>query len=289
MNYLLHLLILFELYVMLAMSLNLMVGYTGLVSLAHAAFYGIGAYLTTLMMVDLGLGFLPSLVTAACGTIVLSLLISLASLRFRGDYFILSTLAFQVIIFTILYNWIDVTRGSYGIPDIPRPSIAGIRLDSLPSFAIFGLVITSVVVGFFIIVFRSPFGRTLQSIRDDEIAATSLGKHSLSFKARSVAITSGCAAIAGGLYATYVTFIDPNSFTTEESMLLLSMVVIGGTGNIRGPIVGAIILIVLPEMLRFLYVPDAIAANLRLIIYGLLLVIIMRYRPQGIAGRYGFE
>jgi branched-chain amino acid transport system permease protein len=289
MNYLLHLLILFELYVMLAMSLNLMVGYTGLVSLAHAAFYGIGAYLTTLMMVDLGLGFFPSLVTAACGALLLSLLISLASLRFRGDYFILSTLALQVIVFAVLYNWIGVTRGSYGITDIPRPSFVGIRLDSLASFAIFGLVITSAVLGFLTVVFRSPFGRTLQAIRDDEIAATSLGKHSLSFKARSVAIASGCAAVAGGLYATYVTFIDPSSFTTEESMLLLSMLVIGGTGNIRGPVVGAILLIVLPEMLRFLSVPDAVAANLRLIIYGLLVVVIMRYRPQGIAGRYGFE
>jgi branched-chain amino acid transport system permease protein len=270
------------------MSLNLMVGYTGLVSLAHAAFYGVGAYLTTLLMVDLGLGFFQSLALAACGAVALSLLISLASLRFRGDYFILATLALQVIIFSVLYNWISVTRGSYGITDIPRPSIAGIRLETLPSFAVFGLAVASVVVGFLTVVFRSPFGRTLRAIRDDEVAATSLGKNSLSFKSRSVAIASGCAAVAGGLYATYVTFIDPNSFTTEESMILLSMVVIGGTGNIRGPVVGAALLIAIPELLRFLSVPDAIAANLRLVIYGLMLVVIMRYRPQGIAGRYVF-
>lgn len=289
MNYLLHLLVLFELYVILAMSLNLMVGYTGLVSLAHAAFYGVGAYLTTLLMVDLGLGFFQSLVIAACGAVALSLLISLASLRFRGDYFILATLALQVIIFSVLYNWISVTRGSYGITDIPRPSVAGIRLETLPAFAVFGLAVASVVVGFLTVVFRSPFGRTLRAIRDDEVAATSLGKNSLSFKSRSVAIASGCAAVAGGLYATYVTFIDPNSFTTEESMILLSMVVIGGTGNIRGPVVGAALLIAIPELLRFLSVPDAVAANLRLVIYGLMLVVIMRYRPQGIAGRYVFE
>lgn len=289
MSYLLHLLVMFELYVMLAMSLNLMVGYTGLVSLAHAAFYGIGAYITTLMMLDLGVGFFPSLTVAACGAAAVSLLISLASLRFRGDYFILSTLAFQVIVFAVLYNWTHVTRGAYGIAGIPRPSVAGIKLDSLPSFALFGLATASAVVGFLIVVFRSPFGRTLRAIRDDETAATSLGKHSLSFKARSVAIASGCAAAAGGLYATYVTFIDPNSFTTEESMLLLSMVTIGGTGNVRGPVVGAALLIAIPETLRLLYVPDAVAANLRLIVYGLLVVIIMRCRPQGVAGNYVFE
>lgn len=289
MNYLLHLLILIEIYLMLALSLNLMVGYTGLLTLAHAAFYGIGAYATTLLMIHGGFGFVPALVFAVCIAVVLSLLISIAAWRFRGDYFVLATLAFQVIVFSILNNWIDVTQGSFGIPDIPRPSILGMRFDSLTSLATLGLILAISITAFLALAYRSPFGRTLQAIRDDEIAATSLGKDLMSFKIRSVALASGCAAVAGAFYATYVTFIDPTSFTTEASVLLLSMVVIGGTGNLRGPIVGATFLVLIPELLRFFAVPDSLAANLRMIIYGLLLIVIMRFRPQGIAGTYRFD
>ena len=145
------------------------------------------------------------------------------------------------------------------------------------------------VVGFLGIIYRSPFGRTLRAIRDDELAARSLGKRAVSYRVRSVAIASACAAIAGGLYATYIRFIDPTSFTTDESIAMLSMVIVGGTGNFRGPIVGAVLLVLLPEALRFLAIPESIAANLRLIIYGLLLIGMMRLRPQGIAGEYQFD
>lgn len=289
MNYLLHLIVLLEIYVILALSLNLMVGYTGLVTLAHAAFYGIGAYISTLLMVNHGLHFLSSLILSIAGVSLLSFLISFSSLRFRGDYFILVTLAFQIIAFTILYNWVDVTRGPFGIPGIPKPDILGIKIDSLLAFSAFGLVLMMMVLGILAVLFRSPFGRALQAIRDDELAVTALGKKVTSFKVRSVAIASTCAAVAGTLYATYVTYIDPTSFTLNESILLLSMVIVGGTGNIKGPIAGAVLLVFLPELLRFLAIPDAIAANLRLIIYGLLLIILMLFRPQGIAGRYQFE
>jgi len=289
MNYLLHLLVLLELYVILAMSLNLMVGYTGLVTLAHAAFYGIGAYISTLLMVNYGFDFLLSLIFSIAVASVLSFLISFSSLRFRGDYFILVTLAFQIIVFTVLYNWVDVTRGPYGIPGIPKPIIFGWQVDTLVSFSAFGFVLMLIVFAMLTVIFRSPFGRTLQAIRDDELAVTALGKDITSFKVRSVAIASTCAAVAGTLYATYVTYIDPTSFTLNESILLLSMVIVGGTGNIKGPIVGAIVLVLLPELLRFLAIPDSVAANLRLIIYGLLLILLMLFRPQGIAGKYQFE
>jgi branched-chain amino acid transport system permease protein len=163
------------------------------------------------------------------------------------------------------------------------------RIDSLASFAALGFMLALSVTALLALAYRSPFGRTLQAIRDDEIAATSLGKNVVSFKMRSVALASGCAAVAGAMYATYVTFIDPTSFTTEESVLLLSMVVIGGTGNLKGPIVGSALLVLIPELLRFLAVPDSVAANLRMILYGLLLIVIMRFRPQGIAGKYRFD
>lgn len=289
MNYFFHLAVLIEIYLILSLSLNLMVGYTGLLSLAHAAFYGIGAYITTLLMVNFGINFFSSMFIAIVGATTLSLLISYASLRFRGDYFILSTLAFQIIVFAILYNWIEVTRGPYGIPNIPKPSLFDVKIDSLLSFSILGLIITAIIIWMLRTVLKSPFGRILQAIRDDEVATASLGKKVISYKIRSVAIASACAAIAGSIYATYITYIDPTSFTLNESMLMLSMVIVGGTGNVRGPIIGAFILVLLPELLRFLAIPDTVAANLRLIIYGLLLILMMRFRPQGIAGSYRFE
>lgn len=289
MNYFLHLIVLIELYVILSLSLNLMVGYMGLVTMAHAAFFGIGAYISTLLMINYGFDFLLSLLFAIAGAYVLSFFVSFSSLRFRGDYFILVTLAFQIIVFSILYNWIEITRGPYGIPGIPKPNIFGLKIDTLVSFSIFGFILMLIVCGILIVVFRSPFGRVLQAIRDDELATTSLGKGTASFKLRSVGIASVCAAVAGTLYATYVTYIDPTSFTLNESILLISMVIVGGTGNIKGPILGAILLVLLPELLRFLAIPDSFAANLRLIIYGLLLIILMRFRTQGIAGKYKFE
>lgn len=289
MNYLWHLAVLLEIYLMLGLSLNLMVGYTGLLSLAQAAFCGVGAYLTALLMVDSGLGFLPALALAVAGTVVLSLLVSAASLTFRGDHFILTTLAFQVLVFSVLYNWIDVTRGPFGIAKIPKPSIAGVKVESTQGFALFGLGLMLIVVGFIALVYRSPFCRALRAIREDELAAMALGKGTASLKIRSVAITSACAAVAGGLYATYITFIDPTSFTTEESILMLSMVIVGGTGNFKGPLVGAVVLVLVPELLRFVAIPDSVAANIRLIVYGGLLVTLMRFRPQGIAGEYRFD
>jgi branched-chain amino acid transport system permease protein len=284
-----HLIILFELYVILALSLNLMVGYTGLLTLAHAAFYGIGAYICALLMLNLGFGFLLALIFVVIGVSFVSLLILFASLRFRGDYFILVTLAFQIIVFAILYNWVEVTRGPFGVAGIPKPEVFGFTINSLVSFSIFGFIFMSLVFGLLVVVMRSPFGRALQAIRDDELAITALGKNVTSFKVRSVIISCSCAGVAGALYATYVTYIDPTSFTLNESILLLSMIIIGGTGNIKGPIAGAILLVTLPEALRFLEISDSVAANVRLIIYGLLLIFLMLFRPQGIAGKYHLE
>lgn len=289
MNYLLHIVVLFEIYIILTLSLNLMLGYTGLLTLAHGAFYGIGAYISTLLMVNLGWNVLPAIGAAIIGSAVISLLISYGSVRFKGDYFILATLAFQVITFAILYNWVELTRGPYGIPGIPKPFFLGIHINSIGSFVAFGAAITGIVCWFLIRIMHSPFGRTLRGIRDDELAVRVLGKDTITFKIKSVAIASACAAIAGTLYAAYITYIDPTSFNLDESILLLSMVIIGGTGNVRGPIIGAVVLVLLPEVLRFLAIPDSIAPNIRMILYGIMLAGFMYWRPQGIAGEYKLQ
>jgi len=289
MNYFFHLLILINIYAILALSLNLLVGYTGLLSIAHAAFYGIGAYVATLVMIKLGIAFLPAMLLGILIAMLLSLLIALASLRFRGDYFVLASLGFQVIVYSLLHNWISLTRGPYGIPGIPKPSLFGYEIGSLVSFFVFSLIIALIVLTILYRLMISPFGRVLQAIRDDELATLTLGKHVASFKMKSFVVASGLAAAAGALYATYVTYIDPTSFNLDESILMLSMAIIGGTGNVRGPLMGAVLLILLPEVLRFLAIPDTVAPQVRLIIYGLLLILMMRFRPQGIAGTYQFE
>ncbi len=289
MNYLLHILTMINIYAILALSLNLLVGYTGLLSLSHAAFYGIGAYISTLLVMKLSLGFLPTLLLAIAGTVLLSFTISLPSLRLRGDYFVLASLGFQIIVFTILYNWIDLTRGPYGIPGIPRPKIFGVEINSIFLYFVFTGFIAALCAGLLYLIGHSPFGRTLKAIREDEIAAAALGKNVTRFKIRAFAIAAGFAAVPGALFAGYLRYIDPTSFTVMESVFILSIIIIGGTGNLSGPLIGTVLMIFLPETLRFLEIPDAIAANMRQIIYGALIILIMRYQPQGLSGEYRFE
>lgn len=289
MNYIFHIFILINIYSILSLSLNLLVGYTGLLSLCHASFYGLGAYTYTLLMMKAGLGFFPSLFFSILGSIILSLAISIPSLRLKGDYFILSTLAFQIITFTILYNWVALTRGPYGIPGIPMPTIFGMRIDTISSYFLFSGIIALLCGLLLYLIGNSPFGRALKAIREDEIVASSLGKNITSFKITAFAISAGLAAVPGVLFAGYMRYIDPTSFTLSESVFILSLIIIGGTGNLSGPLLGTVLMCLLPEILRFLAIPDSIAANMRQIIYGFLIILIMRYRPQGLSGEYKFQ
>lgn len=289
MNYFLHILIMCAIYLILALSLNLLIGFTGLLSIAQAAFYGIGAYISTLLMVKLGFNFFLTIPLAILGAMIFALIVALPSLRLKGDYFFLSTLAFQIIIFSLLYNWIPLTRGPYGIPGIPRPQIFGFEFQEIPIYFILASLISFLVFFVFKELYSSPFGRVLKSIREDEIVTSALGKNPIKFKVEAFIISGGLAAIAGSLYASYVTYIDPTSFTLDESVFILSIIIIGGTGNLKGPLIGTIIMLFLPEILRFLRIPDTIAPNVRQIIYGALIVVLMRLRPQGILGEYKFE
>ena len=289
MSYLLHIAVMINIYVILSLSLNLIVGMGGMMSLCHAAFYGIGAYIGTLAMVNWGWSFFPAVILAVSGTALLSFLISIPSLRLKGDYFVLGSLGFQSIVFVILYNWIDVTRGPYGISGIPSPGIFGFEIRGLPIWFAFSTVIMLACTVLIAVIMDSPFGRTLKAIRDDEIAAGSLGKNVPWFKIRTFALAAGFAAVAGMLFSGYMRYIDPTSFTIMESVFILSIIIIGGAGNLQGPIVGAVVLVVLPELLRFLGMPDAVAANMRQIIYGLAIIILVRWRPQGLLGNHKFS
>ena len=286
MNYLFHILVMIGIYSIFIQSLNIVMGYTGLVSLSQAAFYGIGAYATALLMINFHINFFVAVPISIVVTVLLSFIVSIPSLRLKGDYFILATLGFQIIIFSILYNWIGLTRGPYGIPGIPSPQIFGFTFDDPAKFLILSTIIALLVNYILHLITSIKFGLILKSIREDEIAISTFGKNTTKFKIISFSIGVGIAAIAGSLYATYVTYIDPTSFTLNESILLVTILSIGGGGNIIGPIVGALILILLPEFLRFLEIPDSIAANIRIMLYALVLILILIYRPQGLAGEY---
>lgn len=287
-NYLWHILVMINLYAILALSFNLVAGYTGLISFCHAAFYGIGAYTTALLMMNAGWGFLPALLAAILLTMALSLVIGVPSLRLRGDYFVLVTLGFQIIVFTILYNWVNLTRGPYGIPGIPTPKFFGIGVDSVFGYFLFSSFL-ALLCGIMLWALKeSPFGRALKAVREDEIAAAALGKNVPLLKTAAFSIAAAFAAVPGAMFACYMRYVDPTSFTLMESVFIATMVIIGGAGNLEGPLVGAALMVFLPEFLRFLQIPDAVAANVRQVIYGLLLIILVRYRPQGLMGEYKF-
>ena len=286
MNYLLHILIMIGIYIILSLSLNLLVGYGGLLSIAHAAFYGIGAYIYTLILINWGLPFWLALVISILGTGLIALVVAYPALRLKGDYFILATIGLQMIVFDILYNWVNLTRGPYGIPGIPRAAVFGFEFRSIPANLLLVAVLTVLVVLFSKGIFNSPFGRILKSIREDETASKAMGKNTTKVKIWAFVLAGGIAAIAGALYASYITYIDPTSFTLDESIFILAVILVGGSGNLKGPIVGAAFMIILPELLRFLGLPDTIAPNVRQIIYALTLILLMFFRPQGIAGEY---
>lgn len=289
MNYWLHIIIMINIYIILTVSTSMMTGLSNLLSLGQAAFYGIGAYITVLALKVMGLPLIPSVILAFLVTAIFAYLIGYVSLRLEGDYFILATLGFQIIVYTILYNWISLTKGPYGIPGVPSPKLFGIcKINGIPSYLVLSSIFSGITIFIFHRLIHSPFGRALRGLRDDRISMLALGKNVNNLKIKSFVISSAFAALSGFIYASYITYIDPTSFNLDESIFIISAVLIGGTGRVRGPVAGAIFVVIIPELLRFVGMPDAVAANMRMIIYGLSLILIMRYRSQGIAGIYKF-
>jgi branched-chain amino acid transport system permease protein len=287
-DYLLHLLIVACVYALLAASLDLLVGQIGLLSVAHASFYGLGSYCSALLAVRVGFSFLPALAAATLFAGVMSFLVSLPSLRLRGDYFVVATLGFQLIVLSVLNNWVEVTRGPLGIANIPQPAFAGLVIQTRVGMTVLAVIVALLGYLFIKRVVSSPFGRVLRGIREDEIFVETLGKNTFQFKVTAFAVSAALAGSAGALYAHYISYIDPTSFTVAESILVLSMVIIGGAGNPWGPLLGAVVLVTLPEALRFIGLPSSVAANIRQIFYGALLILMMIARPRGLVGRYGF-
>jgi branched-chain amino acid transport system permease protein len=285
-DYIVHIVVLISVYATLAISLDVLVGHAGILSVAHAGYFGLGAYTVALVSTKLGITSVAVLLLAAVLGAITSLIVSIPALRLREDYFVIATFGFQIIFSSVLNNWMSVTRGPLGIPGIPEPTILALQVRSQAGFlALSGLVVAMSFVLVYALL-PSAFGRVLHGIREDEVLVESLGKSVLRFKILTFALSASMAAVAGGVYAQYVSFVDPTSFTIMDSILIISMVIIGGAGSLFGPALGAALLVSLPELLRFVGLPTSIAANVRQIVYGLVLVIVVAVRPSGIMGNY---
>lgn len=299
MNYLYHIGVYLGIYVITALSLNVVLGYCGMLTMAHAGYFAIGSYTFALASLKLGWGFVPSLALSAGVAGALSLAVSLSAWRLRDDFFVLVSLSAQVLIFSLLFNWFtpnveigslsNFTNGPYGISGIPRPQAFGQRFESTASMAALSLGLAAACAVLIRHLLSSPWGRLLKAIRDDELAARGLGKDTRMAKVQAFSLACGMVGLAGAVYASYVSYIEPGIASVNESVVMLCMVIVGGAGNFRGPIVGAVTLVAIPEILRFVEISERLAGNLRLAAFGLLLVVMMHFRPQGIAGEYRID
>ena len=288
MDYLLHIFIVSLIYAIFAISLNLELGYTGLYNFGHVAFFGIGAYTSAL----LSLAGYPVTLGMVCSMVIsggMGALLAIPALRLSGDYFGIATLSFGEIIRLFFLNERWLTKGPMGLPGISRPTWIGEGVAGLPGYLIFCALLTLLVFLVTRHLTRSPFGRALKVVREDEYVAQALGKNVLSFKIRAVTVGSILAGLAGSLWAHYISYISPADFTLTETILVLLCVVLGGRGTNWGPILGAFVIIFFQEMIRFLPIPadfDRFVAPIQGMVYGAALIILMLKRPEGLLPEY---
>lgn len=288
MGYLLHITIIGMIYAIFAISLNIELGFMGLYNFGHVAFFGIGAYTSAL----LSLTGMPVFLSMACGMVsaaVAGFLLAIPALRLSGDYFGIATLVFAEMVRLFFLNERWLTRGPMGIPGIPRPNCIGGGVAALPKFLLFSALLTALVFLIARHLMRSPFGRVLKVVREDEFVAQALGKNVFSLKIKTMTMGSLIAGLAGAMWAHYVTYISPGDFTLTETILVLLCVVLGGRGTNWGPVLGAFLVVFSSEAVRFLPIPSdfgRFVAPLQGMIYGAVLIFIMLKRPEGIIPEY---
>jgi branched-chain amino acid transport system permease protein len=279
-EYLVRIATMIAIYVVLASSLNLMIGFTGMYSLGHGAFYGIGAYTSAILATSLGWPFWMTMPLAGLFTALVGAFLGLATLRLRQTFLVFGTLAFGEIVRIIIMNWPSLTRGPMGIPGIPYPTIMGLELSSPAHWYYLIAAFSGLMVFLIFRLYRSGVGRAWVAIREDEVAASSMGVPVFGYKVLAFTISCLIAGLAGAFYAHFVSFISADQFGMNESFLILTMVALGGTGSIMGPIIGAVILILVPEAFRFLN-------EFRGVLYGAILIFVIVGKPEGLAGVKG--
>ncbi len=276
-EYLLNIAVLAGIYVILTSSLNITNGYTGLFSFGHAAFYGIGAYTAAILATRYGAPFWVTLPLSGIVAGIFGVAIALPTLRLTGIFLALITIGFQEIVYLVILNWISLTRGPMGIPGVPPPSLWGFSFSGNRDYYYLILALDILVLFLLARIVRSRVGRAFVAIREDEVAAQSVGIAVFPTKVLSFVIATVLAGVAGGFFAHHAQFVSADSFRLDETFIILTMLIVGGMGTLVGPVIGAVFLVVLPEASRFL-------ADFRDVIYGLILVGVILFRPQGIAG-----
>ena len=290
----------FAIWAILAVSLNLVVGYTGLLSVGHVGFFGIGAYamailtsnasyeqLRTEAIPTFGWPFFAALPVSVALAGLVAIVVGVAFNRFRDDIYVLVSFGFAIISFNIFLNWRSLTRGAFGIHEIPRPQIGGWVLDGAFEFLILLLIFLALVMLISWFIVTSSFGRVLTAIREDEQAIEVFGYQTTHYKLAIWVISAMMAGLAGALFGSWTSFIDPNSFLLMESILLVSIVILGGLATIWGSLLGAMTFVLLEEGMRFLpFLPTEYIGQARQVVLGVLLVVLMLFRPQGLVGRY---
>lgn len=269
-------------YSVLAMTLDILVGETGIFSAAHAVFFALGAYAAGLTLIHLTSSVLVGIAIAVALSALAGLLLALTAIRSAEITFVVSSLAIGIVFTQVVASWNDFTGGEAGLAGIVSPTIFGFTLASQDSFVTFALVVTGVVMGLRYLVSRSGMGLRMRIVREDSLAATSFGARISLIKITAVVVSSGLASLGGVLYAYYITFISPGSFTINVSLLIAVMVIIGGAGRVLGPVIGATIITLLPNYLQNLPIPASHLGAITQVIYGTALVVIMMVEPGGL-------
>ena len=288
MEYFIHIAIIFSIFGIVALSLNLIIGETGLFSVCQAAFFGIGAYTTAILNKNYNWNFFLTLLIGIFISGIISLFIGFVLSKFKGDYFYIGSFGFNIIVYSLFLNWNSLTNGPLGISSIDRPKIFNFEFSENIYFFLLGFLF---LIGVYFIcrfIKKSSFGRVLNVIREDEKVASVFGYKIKNFKLFIFIVSAILASIAGSFYASYISFIDPSSFSLSESIFIFSAIILGGLASNKGVLVGTLFLILLPEILRFVGFPDIVAAQMRQIIYGLALILFMIYKPTGLFGKYRF-
>ncbi len=276
-SYYLHLINLIGIQTLVVIGLNILSGYTGQISMGQAGYFAVGTYTSSLLMMRLGLSFWVSSIAAAIASVACGIVIAIPALRLSGPYLVMATVGFGEIIRLVLVNWVPVTRGAAGLTGIPAPSLVSIPIVSERGF--YYLILATVSAGVFIAVrlSRSKIGRTFAAIREDELAAESMGVPVDIYKVAAFAISAAYAGVAGAIYGSFAGVASPDNFTFDDSVAFLCMSVVGGNRSVWGALVGTVALTFFSEALRFLQ-------SYRLILYGVILLSTAIFMPQGLSG-----
>ena len=284
MNFFLSYLILAEIFAIMALSTNFLVGIIGIFSVSQAALMGVGAYAYAGVAMA-GMPFPVALLAAVTLCALLNVVTSLPALRLSGDYFVITSFGLQFIATAVFVNWVQVTGGSTGIAAIPAPRMLGISFEEPQYFVILSSLALALAALAYTLLMRSSYGRVLHAVRLNELAAGAAGRNVLKMKLGVSAVSGIYAGLAGALYAIFMSYFDPSSFEIQQSIVILTMLVIGGARTLAGSLIGPLLLLAIPQVLSLVHIAPELLGPTRALVFGALLVVFMLWRPQGIAGR----